>query len=1183
MVKTFEDFIYMYYGNNSSSDAQDASGVWTNNYVAVWHLEEIGSGELEDYEDSTEYDNYGRGGEGTLSLTPTQTDGVIYKGQSFDGSDYINVGNRPSFEVFAGSYTISLWVRTSDTTGKAPLIGQYGGSGTYRWALRVFDTSLGVCLYVRAGGGATRIKGDTDIRGDSQWHYVAAVAWAGLNNGIMYHNGENDMNPGYADTLESDNEPIDWKLTIGSNENGGTATQCELDEVRMAGIARSADWIAAQYKSMTDTFINVGSQEESSTIVSKYTEGSPPVPLSYVYTQSTGNCLGTFKFDGAGTVSEITLTEYGTCDAPNDLENVKLFQDDDGDGNWESGVDTTQLGSTTTFSGTSSTATFSGFSLVACSTCYVHVILDVKSTASHNNTVGIEISQASDVTSTKNVTASSWAVQLGSSTIKDAISPEAVTTLSALTWTGQGEIKLTWTSPGDDGWSNDFDTGSEFDIRYSTTATQSPAISTTTFADCSLVSEFSPIPTPVTALIEYNMTVTGLTPGVTYYFAMKTRDEVPNWSDLSNGATAMAKIVAGANRYWVGTTANWNDADNWSATSGESGGAGVPGPEDTAIFDGGDITSCQIDISSTVTSVIIYSTYTATISINSGESLTTSGSFEIAGGTFTTNGGLLEVGSYNQTGGIFNAGGSTVTCNGNFSVTVGTFNAGASVLVLDATDGDASFTGDGYTFNNVIFQSTGTVVRTWTLGAGTITFNGDFQLKAQGSGGLTVTAITNNPDLTILGSVDYTGTGTGTESVSMGNGTWTVGGNIDFSGGTVDASTSTFVLNGTSTQTLTMDGNNLNILQITNSSSGVYFADNLTLSTFTATAGNTELYFCGGSTFTFTNIELDGQSVSSRIVLRSTSTGTAWYLTVTGTQSVSYVDVEDSDASGGNTILAIDGTSINSGNNIKWDFGPPAAITDLTGLCDSDTGDVTLSWSTPGDDNWTGTLPSGSKYRIDYSTYSKQWDKETYEVQIPTSGVAPHTEVSYTITGLTGDTTWYFQIWTRDEVPTNWSGLSNGATVWVNPILSVSISTNTINLGVVEPGSYTLTVSSVVVTNNGNIKQKFKLKIVSEPNATWLSVTAASPGAEQYRYSGIFRSTQPATSDFLPEDSFSFSTERTSSSAALARDADPDDQKGFDVPADSTRNLWFKFEAPTSTDITTTQAIPLTITAEPYP
>ncbi len=165
--------------------------------------------------------------------------------------------------------------------------------------------------------------------------------------------------------------------------------------------------------------------EITTTIASEYHSGTPAVPPSYIYTQSTGNCLGTFKFDGVGAISNITITAYGTCDAPNDLENVKLFQDD-GDGNWEPLEDTTQIGSTTTFSGASSTATFSGFSLVACSTCYIHVVLDVKSIASHNDTIGIQISQSSDVTSTKNVIASSWPVQLGASTIRDVSSPEVI-------------------------------------------------------------------------------------------------------------------------------------------------------------------------------------------------------------------------------------------------------------------------------------------------------------------------------------------------------------------------------------------------------------------------------------------------------------------------------------------------------------------------------------------------------------------------------------------------------------------------------------------------------------------------------------------------------------------------------------------------------------------------------------
>ena len=147
------------------------------------------------------------------------------------------------------------------------------------------------------------------------------------------------------------------------------------------------------------------------TIVSK--QNNAP---SSVSNGSTVNSLGTFKFDGSGTISQIILTEYGTCDADDDLQNIKLFQDD-GDGTWEVGQDTTQLGSTVTAFNASDNATFSDFSLSAGGTTYVHVILNVESTATEGQTIGIEIYQASRVTSTKTVTASSWPVQLGTSNI----------------------------------------------------------------------------------------------------------------------------------------------------------------------------------------------------------------------------------------------------------------------------------------------------------------------------------------------------------------------------------------------------------------------------------------------------------------------------------------------------------------------------------------------------------------------------------------------------------------------------------------------------------------------------------------------------------------------------------------------------------------------------------------------
>ena len=35
----------------------------------------------------------------------------------------------------------------------------------------------------------------------------------------------------------------------------------QLDEVRIADVARSADWVAAQYASMTDTFVSYGAAQ----------------------------------------------------------------------------------------------------------------------------------------------------------------------------------------------------------------------------------------------------------------------------------------------------------------------------------------------------------------------------------------------------------------------------------------------------------------------------------------------------------------------------------------------------------------------------------------------------------------------------------------------------------------------------------------------------------------------------------------------------------------------------------------------------------------------------------------------------------------------------------------------------------------------------------------------------------
>jgi phosphodiesterase/alkaline phosphatase D-like protein len=105
-------------------------------------------------------------------------------------------------------------------------------------------------------------------------------------------------------------------------------------------------------------------------------------------------------------------------------------------------------------------------------------------------------------------------------------------TSMALAQTTATSITLRWTTPGDDGTSG---TASQFDLRYST----SP-ITASNFASAT---RWNSMPAPAAPGTQQSVVVTGLTPATTYYFAIKTADEVPNWSAISN-VTSRATLAA---------------------------------------------------------------------------------------------------------------------------------------------------------------------------------------------------------------------------------------------------------------------------------------------------------------------------------------------------------------------------------------------------------------------------------------------------------------------------------------------------------------------------------------------------------------------------------------------------------------------------------------------------------------
>ncbi len=118
----------------------------------------------------------------------------------------------------------------------------------------------------------------------------------------------------------------------------------------------------------------------------------------------------------------------------------------------------------------------------------------------------------------------------------DTIPPADVTDLAASTGSSNGTVDLAWTAPGDD---DNTGTATTYDVRYQL-ASLGP-LDTETEWDAASQATGEPAPQPAGSA--ENFTVAALTPGTAYYFALKTADEVPNWSGLSNSDSATAAEV----------------------------------------------------------------------------------------------------------------------------------------------------------------------------------------------------------------------------------------------------------------------------------------------------------------------------------------------------------------------------------------------------------------------------------------------------------------------------------------------------------------------------------------------------------------------------------------------------------------------------------------------------------------
>jgi len=259
---------YVYYGNVSAlplpdNDTLGAENVWTNNYLAVYHLNEdvTGTGNIDAYRDSTDNNAHGddyisaarvSGKVGySVDMTPnTNTDRIMIPHTIADGATDI---------------TASYWFNTTHDGQMGVVSG--GSSSNDNEYLLFFASNDAFRLYTGAGSGGNVEWGFSAID-DGVWRHMTVVRDQTEGEARLYLNGQPDNENPENTTLGALTIASGW-LVVGQEQDSGPSYadnqdfEGYLDELRFVQGTRTAEWISTEYNNQNapDTFYATTSVE----------------------------------------------------------------------------------------------------------------------------------------------------------------------------------------------------------------------------------------------------------------------------------------------------------------------------------------------------------------------------------------------------------------------------------------------------------------------------------------------------------------------------------------------------------------------------------------------------------------------------------------------------------------------------------------------------------------------------------------------------------------------------------------------------------------------------------------------------------------------------------------------------------------------------------------------------------
>lgn len=229
---------YMRYGPTITTDQSDAVNVWTNSFLAVYHLKD---GTTLSVVDSLGAFN------GTATNTPTATAGQIDGGMAVASasSQYV------ALPASINPVSYSAWI--NGTSFPAALNTIIAKNGTGLQGIYIFYVDNSSKLHATTNGGTAS---SATTLSTSTWYYVCTTA--SVTAVLLYLNGG-------LDTTGTAGVPLNGTNTsqIGSDQaGGGRYFNGKIDEVRIASVVRSADWITVEYANQktSTTLITLGGE-----------------------------------------------------------------------------------------------------------------------------------------------------------------------------------------------------------------------------------------------------------------------------------------------------------------------------------------------------------------------------------------------------------------------------------------------------------------------------------------------------------------------------------------------------------------------------------------------------------------------------------------------------------------------------------------------------------------------------------------------------------------------------------------------------------------------------------------------------------------------------------------------------------------------------------------------------------